>query len=376
MTAALGRQQLGDLLLGTDTRLRPRIWLCLLASSVYIVWMGIHVVAVYRAPDLYAVPWAPSVLLAVELVGALAFYPLVRSGLTSRWQDPAMVAPQMVLAYGACGVGYLLIPDGRGTIAQIMCLIQVFGLLSLSPRQVLQVGAAAVASCLLTWVIGAAWAPPETFDTTQEALYLSMSAFIVTLLTTISWRYSRTRLRVREQKKTLAEAVARVEHIVSHDALTGLFNRSHMVQAIDRERARADRSGVGLAVVLLDLDHFKRINDTLGHAAGDDVLKAFADIAQDVLRETDIVGRWGGEEFIVLMPDTQPAERALAGLQRLQATLRDAIVCDAHPDLRITFSAGVAIPRPDETLDGVIERADQALYDAKHRGRDQAIVSR
>lgn len=376
MSAALGRERLGDVFLGTDPRLRPRIWLCLLASSVYLVWMLIHVLAVYRAPDLFLVPWAPTLLLAIELTGAVAFYPLVRSGLTSRWQDPAMVAPQMVLAYVACGAGYLLIPDGRGTIAQIMCLIQVFGLLSLSPRQVLQVGGAAVLTCLFTWIIGAAWTPPEAFNPAQEALHLSMSAFIVALLTTISWRYSHTRQRVREQKKTLAEAVARVEHIVSHDALTGLFNRSHMVQAIDTERARAERSGVGLAVVLLDLDHFKRINDTLGHPAGDEVLKAFADIAQDVLRETDTVGRWGGEEFIVLMPDTQPAERALAGLERLQRTLRDAIVCDAHPDLRITFSAGVAIPRPDETLDGVIERADQALYEAKHRGRDQAAVSR
>jgi diguanylate cyclase (GGDEF)-like protein len=253
--------------------------------------------------------------------------------------------------------------------------VQVFGLLSLSPQQVLRGGAAAVTAIVLSWIGGSLWAPIWAFDVSGQALQLGMAAFILILLTLMSHRYSRLRSKVRTQKHDLRETMTQVEHIVTHDTLTGLFNRRYMVDVIQRELSRTERSGVGLGLVLIDLDHFKRINDTYGHQVGDEVLQAFAEIAQSALRETDVIGRWGGEEFIILMPDTEPAERAIIGLKRLRDTLADAIVSESRPDLRVDFSAGIAVPMTDETLDGVVERADRALYSAKQQGRARAIVA-
>jgi diguanylate cyclase (GGDEF)-like protein len=136
-----------------------------------------------------------------------------------------------------------------------------------------------------------------------------------------------------------------------------------------------ERSGMSMALVLIDLDHFKRVNDTYGHQVGDQVLQAFAQAAQSALRETDIIGRWGGEEFVVLLPDTFPADRAMIAVERIQAILADAQLCPGVPSLRVSFSAGVAVPRTGESLDAMLERADRALYAAKEQGRRRAIVA-
>ncbi|HEX5371793.1 MAG TPA: diguanylate cyclase [Aquabacterium sp.] len=370
-----GPKGLSDLLFGTDPRLRTRVRLCLLASTIYAFWLVINIGALRTGSDMIISEPGGWLLVAMELIAATTFYPLVRSGLTARLSDPGLVLPQMIMAFMVCCLGYVIVPDARGALMQVICVVQVFGLLSLSPRQVLQGGGAAVIAVFMAWLGGSLWAPIWAFDATGEALQLGMAAFILTLLTLMSHRYSQMRSRVRAQKKDLSEAVAQVEHIVTHDTLTGLYNRRHMVDVINRELARTERSGIGLALVVIDLDHFKRINDTHGHQVGDAVLKAFAEIAQSVLRETDVIGRWGGEEFVVLMPDTEPAARATTGLQRLRNTLAGAIVCDDLPDLRVQFSAGVAIPVPNETMDGVVERADHALYSAKQQGRNITIVA-
>ncbi|HET6789154.1 MAG TPA: GGDEF domain-containing protein, partial [Aquabacterium sp.] len=330
-----GHQGLSDLLFGTDPRLRTRVRLCLLASTIDAFWLVINIGALRTGSDMIISETGGWLLVAMELIAATAFYPLVRSGLTARLSDPGLVLPQMIMAFMVCSLGYVIVPDARGALMQVVCVVQVFGLLSLSPRQVLQGGGAAVFSVVMAWLGGSLWAPIWAFDATGEALQLGMAAFILTLLTLMSHRYSQMRSRVRTQKKDLSEAVAQVEHIVTHDTLTGLFNRRHMVDVINRELARSERSGIGLALVVIDLDHFKRINDTHGHQVGDAVLKAFAEIAQSVLRETDVIGRWGGEEFVVLMPDTEPAARATTGLQRLRNTLADAIVCEDLPELRV-----------------------------------------
>ena len=362
-----------DILFGHDPRLRIRVRLCFIAGFIYVGWVAI--IALAMRHHLLISREAGYPLIVMMALVALVFYPLVRSGRTAHLPDPALVLPQMIIAYVVCGSGYVIAPDSRGSLLQVMCLIQVFGLLSLTPNEVRIVGMAALASVVMAWIGGALWAPARAFDASREALHLSMAAFILVLLNMVSHNYSLMRAKVRTQKKDLSEAVQQVEHIVSHDPLTGLFNRRHMVEVIEREVARVERSGVGMALVLIDLDHFKKINDTHGHQAGDEVLQAFADIAHAALRETDIVGRWGGEEFILLLPDTHPANRAMIAVGRMQQTLLDAIVCVGAPTLRLAFSAGIAVPRNGESLDAMLERADRALYAAKHQGRRQAVIA-
>jgi diguanylate cyclase (GGDEF)-like protein len=128
-------------------------------------------------------------------------------------------------------------------------------------------------------------------------------------------------------------------------------------------------------VALLDLDHFKQVNDQHGHRVGDEVLVRFAMVAREVLRQTDLIGRWGGEEFMVLLPDTDPAQLGLIGLDRLRERLARTQVSGAAADLRVRFSAGIACAVTGETTEQLMARADQALYQAKAAGRDRCQIA-
>jgi diguanylate cyclase (GGDEF)-like protein len=184
-----------------------------------------------------------------------------------------------------------------------------------------------------------------------------------------SWRD-----RLKVQRTQLRETLARVEDMATRDALTGLYNRRFMQDRLDDCIRRYDRYGEHFTIALVDLDHFKRINDQHGHRAGDQALMAFGSAAMLVLRESDIVARWGGEEFIFLLPNTS-GPKGLVALERLRAALADAVVSPQWPDLRVRFSAGLAVHDRAAGLQHTLERADQALYRAKQAGRNRDEVA-
>ncbi|HET8869438.1 MAG TPA: GGDEF domain-containing protein, partial [Aquabacterium sp.] len=132
------------------------------------------------------------------------------------------------------------------------------------------------------------------------------------------------------------------------------------------------RNNLELWIALIDLDFFKRINDTWGHGVGDEVLKGFANHAVRTLRSADVVGRWGGEEFLFIMLENPGADPNF-GVERLRASLADQAISPSVPDLRIGFSAGLARCLPQETVDATIDRADRALYGAKNAGRNRSV---
>ncbi len=151
------------------------------------------------------------------------------------------------------------------------------------------------------------------------------------------------------------------------DALTGLSNRVKLDEALESEMRRAQRYRNAFSIIILDIDHFKRVNDTYGHLAGDEVLKAVAGLLTDNLRETDTAGRWGGEEFLILLP-----HQDRAGARRLADKLRIAIESADFPGVgTITASLGVTAHAAGDTLQGLVERADAALYTAKRSGRNR-----
>jgi diguanylate cyclase len=168
----------------------------------------------------------------------------------------------------------------------------------------------------------------------------------------------------------LETELRRLSEEVSTDALTQIANRRGLQQAFEVERARSERSGDALAVGLIDIDNFKRLNDSLGHAVGDEALKALAAQVRDALRPVDHVARFGGEEFVVLLPGT-PAAEAREVLTRLQRTLSVSLFMHEGREVFVTFSAGVTTWRAGESLDGAIERADAALYEAKRTGKNR-----
>ncbi|RZL31408.1 MAG: GGDEF domain-containing protein, partial [Rubrivivax sp.] len=166
----------------------------------------------------------------------------------------------------------------------------------------------------------------------------------------------------------------RLSSEVHTDQLTQIANRRGLIQAFGIEQARSERESTRVALALLDIDNFKKLNDSLGHHAGDIALKSLAERTQASLRPGDMVARYGGEEFVLMLPNT-PLDEAQAVLVRLQRSLSSALFNHEGKDVFVTFSAGVTLYRPGETLEAALDRADVALYEAKHTGKNRACIA-
>lgn len=195
---------------------------------------------------------------------------------------------------------------------------------------------------------------------------------------------SQTQSRLNEEHSRASELEAKVRELegelrrlsdeVSTDALTQIANRRGLQQAFEVECARLERDGGTLSLGLLDIDNFKKLNDTLGHGAGDEALKALAEHVQRSLRPLDTVARYGGEEFVVVLPGT-PADEAQQVLTRLQRSLSGSLFMHEAQPVFVTFSAGVTAFRPGERLEEALERADEALYEAKRTGKNRTCIA-
>ncbi|MDD3608955.1 MAG: diguanylate cyclase [Halothiobacillaceae bacterium] len=204
-------------------------------------------------------------------------------------------------------------------------------------------------------------------DAQGEMLWLSVSAVMTTL------DGEEAALFAFKDISVLKEREAQLIEQASTDSLTGLSNRRFFREQAEAELGRARRQQRVCALIMFDIDHFKRINDTRGHACGDEAIRRIADLARAGLRESDRLARWGGEEFILLLPETARDE-ALRIAERLRVTVAASRTrCESPEPLAFTASFGLAMfdPQVAETLDGLIERADQALYRAKRNGRDR-----
>ena len=172
----------------------------------------------------------------------------------------------------------------------------------------------------------------------------------------------------------LEAQLEKMSELVREDQLTGSLNRRGLDDVFERELARVDRQGNALCVAMLDVDDFKRLNDTHGHVAGDEALVHLVNLVKETLRTMDVIGRFGGEEFLIILPDTTLA-LASQTITRLQRELTKRIFMVNHERLLITFSAGVAARRPEETQVDLIKRADAALYEAKKAGKNRVATS-
>jgi diguanylate cyclase len=189
--------------------------------------------------------------------------------------------------------------------------------------------------------------------------------------------FTASQKKALEAEKRIQELTAELDQIseVAHqDYLTGALNRRGMDEAIEREFNRADRHNANLCIAMMDIDHFKKLNDTLGHTTGDQALSHFAKVIKDVLRTTDVLARYGGEEFIIIMPGT-PKDEAVTVVTRVQRELTKNFFLNKGERVLITFSAGVAERKPGEPPETLIPRADAALYEAKNTGRNRVVAA-
>jgi len=178
----------------------------------------------------------------------------------------------------------------------------------------------------------------------------------------------------------LREAKERLEFQAAHDELTGLYNRRHMLSELERELSHAMRYDVPLSVVMIDLDKFKSVNDAYGHAAGDAALRHVSKLLKKHARASDVIGRWGGEEFLALLPHNTLSSASHAVAKWLESLRRKPFMTPAGEPLEISFSAGIADFRKEDAIgsfrdltDRLLARADDRLYVAKNTGRGRIV---
>jgi two-component system, cell cycle response regulator len=179
--------------------------------------------------------------------------------------------------------------------------------------------------------------------------------------------------RMMELQSELLAAKDALAHEAMYDALTGALNRRAILSGLEKEIKRAGRRNTTLSIGLCDIDHFKQVNDTFGHQTGDDVLQGLVATLQRNLREYDFVGRYGGEEFLVVAPDSG---RSMSRVyERVRSCIADSPIITRSGKMHITLSIGVAWTGTDDTVDGLLAAADAALYTAKREGRNKVVYA-
>ena len=358
-------------ILGPDRHTRGHTSIILLCAVMYAICCA---AAAHAATVGMMLPFGPQILTIVTFPAHLIFYVLVRSGVTRHWRDPGLMVLQNLYALLAISFAYItLAPSERCMVLVLIALVIVFGMYTHAPRLSVMNGVLAMV------LLGAAMGVLSSVDPTYYPPQLELLRFGVMLgslpvLIFTAYLISSWRQRLSTQRRELQQALDQVQQLATRDALTGLYNRRHMQEKLAYAAQRFQRYGERFTVALIDLDHFKRINDEHGHVVGDQALMAFASAASMVLRDTDTLARWGGEEFLFLMPNTSP-QKATIALDRVRDALASVTVSQAAPQLRLRFSAGLALCLGQEGTDATLERADQALYQAKSAGRHRSVVA-
>jgi diguanylate cyclase len=361
-------KRIGDRLLGTEPKLRRMVNYWAATGLLYVLLIALMQVAVHFG---LADRRATNVLSVYGLCGVLFFSLLVRAGPRLGIATQTLAMLQALFAI-SCNIWLYTISGPLREASLITLLVVItFCTFSLRSRQTLRLSAMSIAG------MGAAmwWESshdPQHYPPMVEALtfgFVSVSLLSIALLT---GQMNTLRTRLKHQKEELLAALATIRTLATRDELTALANRRHMNEVLAAEERRQPNAGT-TCIALLDIDFFKSINDRFGHAGGDTVLRAFAEAAQGALRSSDMLARWGGEEFLLMLHDT-----GLAEAKQVLARMAEGVAALDLPGLDlagrpVTFSAGVTARLDDEPFADTINRADKALYRAKAEGRNRIV---
>jgi diguanylate cyclase (GGDEF)-like protein len=316
------------------------------------------------------VPLGYAAAAAAIVAGNYAAY---ASGWNLRWRDPSLTVPLVLLGV-AVQLGLVAVaPQVAFPFIVNLFTVFAFGVIWMSLRaSVLIWTLTFFATGAVLWWVGARASIPVA---TPAELALTWACFTLILgrCLLLSVYANDMRARLTEGRRRLAASLEQIRELVHYDELTRCLNRRTLIERLEQERDRAERTGVPFTVAMFDLDRFKEINDQHGHAAGDEVLRVFADIVRTRMRDSDVFGRHGGEEFLLILNATAPAA-APAPLERIRAGLAANDWGALVPGISLTASIGVAGFRKGESIAGLLHRADLAMYEAKAAGRDCVVI--
>ncbi len=315
-------------------------------------------------------------LLYVAMAGAVCAVPiaLYATDRNLKFADPNFILPQAVAAVGLQLLVVGLAPQVAFPFVSNLFTVFAFGVIWMRLRDSMILWAASTMAVGVTlWLVRdrAGFAAASVAEAAVTWLFFSAILGRCLLLSIYA---NDMRTRLAEGRRKLAASLERAEELVHYDELTRVFNRRTLTERLEQERSRAERTKAPLSVAMMDLDHFKVVNDTHGHGVGDEVLRMFAATIQSAMRDTDVFGRYGGEEFLLILTATAPGEAGPA-LERLRAGIESADWGSVKPGLSVTVSMGVAGLRKDESPGQLLHRADTALYDAKRAGRNRIVIS-
>jgi len=312
--------------------------------------------------------------LGAAALGNLALYLAIRLNYNKRFADPSLTMPQLVFAIGMVFYVQIYAGPARGSFLLALMVAFVFGCFKLSTRQMLALSLLAILTYAATLPIISHVEGNRFRPTIEMTLWVTFSIFIPALAV-VTGNVSEMRQKLASTNNLLADAVHKVTDLATRDELTGAYNRRHLLEILTHEKYRTDRGGGAFCICLIDLDHFKQVNDTYGHSAGDAVLKGLTATVHSAMRNTDLFARYGGEEFILFLPQTS-LELARLCMERIMQAMQSVSFEGLPPDFRVTMSVGIAqYYLPEDTVT-IIERVDAALYNAKRRGRNRIELAK
>lgn len=350
-----------------------RLQRTLLGSLTYVftalVAIGFDVMGVIETSPL--IPY----VIVILVVNATVLW-LLLSGRNLRLRDPSMTAPQVLtgLACNAYIMLHLQDPQARMAFLLLSTMALMFALFIFQLRQVLMLALLMVGMYLT--ILGTLLVThPERVHLPIEVVVVFAYTGVMGMISLLGHEMTRLRQKLQERNAQLEMTMRELQQLALHDTLTLLPNRRAIMQELTHkmETALHDRDGESFYVFLLDIDHFKTVNDTHGHNCGDEVLRTLGQEVARSLRHGDFVGRYGGEEFLLAFaPGSSEAARQAA--ERIRTRVAGLQVSNGQPALRVTASLGGSRHIPGEAIEDTLERADQALYTAKRGGRNRSVM--
>lgn len=304
------------------------------------------------------------------VAGALILFPVInvvlyiifRTGFNLRMADPSLTAIQICVAVLVTMYAMYFAHESRGVLLLIYVVVFLFGIFHLDTRGFLYVSVFTFVTYGIDLLLLYQY-HPQGINLKMELVQLFCFAVVLVAFSVIGGYISGMRTKLNKSLTVIKEMSIR-------DELTGAYNRRHIIEQFENERQRVSRGGARFSLVMLDIDHFKAVNDTLGHLAGDEVLRGTSDVIRSTLRSVDLYGRFGGEEFLIIMTQTD-IEGAMICVERVRKAVEQKRFPSLGNDFRVTASLGLTDYRENEKIDTTIARADRALYRAKEAGRNR-----